>query len=96
MRRSAKLFVLLAVFALIAAACSSSDDTTDTTVAGATETTVASATETTVASGDGLIVGVSWNNYNEERWAQWDEPAIQAALDAAGASYISRELSCVL
>jgi D-xylose transport system substrate-binding protein len=107
MRRSAKLFVLLAVFALIAAACSSSDDTTDTTVAGATETTVASATETTVAgatettvasatettvaSGDGLIVGVSWNNYNEERWAQWDEPAIQAALEAAGASYISTD-----
>jgi D-xylose transport system substrate-binding protein len=107
MRRSAKLFVLLAVFALIAAACSSSDDTTDTTVSGATETTVASATETTVASatettvasatettvasGDGLIVGVSWNNYNEERWAQWDEPAIKAALEAAGASYISTD-----
>jgi D-xylose transport system substrate-binding protein len=104
MRRSAKLFVLLAVFALIAAACSSSDDTTDTTsettettVAAATETTVASATETTVASEttvateDGLIVGVSWNNYNEERWARWDEPAIKDALAAAGATYISTD-----
>jgi D-xylose transport system substrate-binding protein len=104
MRRSVKLFVLLAVFALIAAACSSSDDTTDTTsettettVASATETTVASATETTVASEttvateDGLIVGVSWNNYNEERWARWDEPAIKDALAAAGATYISTD-----
>jgi D-xylose transport system substrate-binding protein len=104
MRRSAKLFVLLAVFALIAAACSSSDDTTDTTsettettVASATETTVAAATETTVASEttvateDGLIVGVSWNNYNEERWARWDEPAIKDALAAAGATYISTD-----
>jgi sn-glycerol 3-phosphate transport system substrate-binding protein len=47
------MFVLLLAFALVAAACSSSDDSTDTTVAsGATETTVASgATETTVASG---------------------------------------------
>jgi D-xylose transport system substrate-binding protein len=96
MRRSAKLFVLLAVFALIAAACSSSDDTTDTTsettettVAAATETTVAS--ETTVATEDGLIVGVSWNNYNEERWARWDEPAIKDALAAAGATYISTD-----
>ncbi len=41
--------------------------------------------------GDELIVGVSWNNYNEERWARWDEPAIKAALDAAGAKYISAD-----
>jgi D-xylose transport system substrate-binding protein len=40
---------------------------------------------------DGITVGVSWNNYNEERWAKWDEPAIKAALDAAGASYISAD-----
>jgi D-xylose transport system substrate-binding protein len=38
-----------------------------------------------------LIVGVSWNNYNEPRWANADEPAIQAALDAAGATYISSD-----
>lgn len=38
---------------------------------------------------DELIVGVSWNNYNEERWARWDEPAIKAALDVAGARYIN-------
>ncbi len=42
--------------------------------------------------GDGdLTVGVSWNNYNEERWAKSDEPAIQAALSAAGVSYISTD-----
>jgi len=43
------------------------------------------------AQDDELIVGVSWNNYNEERWANWDEPAIKAALDAAGATYISTD-----
>jgi len=37
------------------------------------------------------VVGVSWNNYQEERWAKSDEPAIQAALDAAGATYISAD-----
>jgi D-xylose transport system substrate-binding protein len=37
------------------------------------------------------VVGVSWNNYNEERWAKSDEPAIQAALDEAGATYISTD-----
>jgi D-xylose transport system substrate-binding protein len=37
------------------------------------------------------VVGVSWNNYNEERWAKWDEPAIKDALAAAGATYISND-----
>ena len=41
--------------------------------------------------GDGLTVGVSWNNYNEERWAKSDEPAIKAALTAAGVEYISAD-----
>ena len=28
-------------------------------------------------AGGGCVVGVSWNNYQEERWAKWDEPATQ-------------------
>lgn len=40
---------------------------------------------------DEIIVGVSWNNYNEERWAKFDEPAIKAALEAGGATYISAD-----
>ncbi|MBX3029682.1 MAG: substrate-binding domain-containing protein [Chloroflexi bacterium] len=43
------------------------------------------------AQDDGLTVGVSWNNYNEERWAKWDEPAIKAALTELGAEYISAD-----
>lgn len=35
----------------------------------------------------GCLVGVSWNNYQQERWAKADEPAIKAALEAAGAEY---------
>ena len=41
--------------------------------------------------GGNLTVGVSWNNYNEERWALHDEPAIQEALQACGAEYISTD-----
>ena len=37
------------------------------------------------------VVGVSWNNFQEERWAKWDEPAIKAALAAGGATYISND-----
>src|ERR1700687_1811499 len=36
-------------------------------------------------------VGVSWNNFQEERWARWDEPALKAALTAGGANYVSND-----
>ena len=36
------------------------------------------------------VVGVSWSNFQEERW-KTDEAAIKAALDAAGATYISAD-----
>lgn len=37
-----------------------------------------------------LIVGVSWSNFQEERW-KTDEGAIKAALEAAGVEYISSD-----
>jgi len=40
---------------------------------------------------EGFVVGVSWNNYNEERWAKWDEPDMKAAIEAGGGSYISAD-----
>src|SRR5258705_2592494 len=43
------------------------------------------------AAATGCKVGVSWNNYQEERWAKWDEPAIKAALAAGGATYDSND-----
>ena len=36
------------------------------------------------------VVGVSWNNFQEERW-KTDEAAIKAVLDKAGAKYISAD-----
>jgi D-xylose transport system substrate-binding protein len=70
-----RLGVLMAVIAVLVAACGGSEETT-----------------TTGGGGEGQItVGASWNNYNEERWAKWDEPAIKAALEAAGAKYISTD-----
>ena len=44
------------------------------------------------SSGGGkCTVGVSWNNYQEERWAKFDEPAIKQAVEAAGGKYISND-----
>ncbi|CUJ88442.1 D-xylose ABC transporter substrate-binding protein [Shimia thalassica] len=42
------------------------------------------------AFADSLVVGVSWSNFQEERW-KTDEAAIKSALDAAGATYISSD-----
>ncbi|HEY7042450.1 MAG TPA: ROK family protein, partial [Nocardioidaceae bacterium] len=75
------------------------------TTAAAAATTAAAAPATTAAAGGaattaaaggggaagGCKVGVSWNNYQEERWAKWDEPAIKAAIAAGGGTYISND-----
>jgi len=44
----------------------------------------------TSATAAELIVGVSWSNFQEERW-KTDEAAIKAVLDAAGVEYISAD-----
>lgn len=44
----------------------------------------------TTAQAEELVVGVSWSNFQEERW-KTDEAAIKAALEAAGATYISAD-----
>jgi D-xylose transport system substrate-binding protein len=49
------------------------------------------ATQAAPARQGSCTVGVSWNNFQEERWAKWDEPAIQAALAAGGGTYISND-----
>src|SRR5918994_4489317 len=72
-----RLWVFLALSVVLFAACG--DDDGGGATGGAT------------GGGEAVTVGVSWNNYNEERWAKWDEPAIQEALQACGAEYISSD-----
>lgn len=43
-----------------------------------------------IAQEDPIVVGVSWANFQEERW-QTDEAAIVAVIEAAGATYISAD-----
>lgn len=43
-----------------------------------------------VAMAADVVVGVSWSNFQEERW-KTDEAAIKKALEAAGAKYISAD-----
>lgn len=71
-----RIAALMAAAAMVLAACSSTGGTASPSTGGAAA---------------GCKVGVSWNNYQEERWAKWDEPAIKEALTAAGAEYISND-----
>jgi len=92
-----RLWAFVALIALVVAACGGDGGESTTTAAGGATTTEgggATTTEgdgatTTVAGGDGdCVVGMSWNNYNEERWAKHDEPAMKAAIEAGGCTYI--------
>ncbi len=77
---SRKAVALVSVAAILASACSG---------AGATQS--AAVVPASAPAASGCTVGVSWNNYQEERWAKWDEPAIKQALTDGGAKYISND-----
>ncbi|MDZ4094119.1 MAG: substrate-binding domain-containing protein [Paracoccaceae bacterium] len=51
---------------------------------------LAAAGFSSAALAEGLTVGVSWSNFQEERW-KTDEAAIKTALEAAGNTYISSD-----
>lgn len=71
-----KMGLLVGVVAMVAAACGSSGGSAKpSTAAGSGAAT-------------GCTVGVSWNNYQQPRWAKADEPAMKAAIEAAGGKYI--------
>jgi D-xylose transport system substrate-binding protein len=87
---SRKVATFIASAAIVIGACSS---TPGGSAAGGSAAPPASAGGGGGASAaaTGCKVGVSWNNYQEERWAKWDEPAIKAALAAGGATYDSND-----
>jgi D-xylose transport system substrate-binding protein len=84
MNLTRKLAAAGAAAAVLLSACTSTPSPGATGAAGAS----APASGGTAA---GCTVGMSWNNYQEERWAKWDEPAIKAAIAAGGGTYISND-----
>ena len=88
-----RLAAALGTLALVLAACTGTGDGSaepDASEAAESQAAESQAAASAGAGGD-CVVGVSWNNYQEERWALRDEPAIQAALDEVGAEYISAD-----
>jgi D-xylose transport system substrate-binding protein len=46
---------------------------------------------TTGIDGKGCTVGVSWNNFQQPRWAAHDKPNIEKTVEAAGGTYIDAD-----
>ena len=78
-----RVMALVSTAAMILSACATGAPPTASTQPVAVATS-ASATQ------PGCVVGVSWGD-RQGRWAAWDEPAMQKALAAAGATYLSSD-----
>ncbi|MET0663320.1 MAG: substrate-binding domain-containing protein [Ilumatobacteraceae bacterium] len=93
--RIKKVAAAAAVAGLVLVACGSDDDSSSTadTTAGSAAPAGSEAPAGTGAAGGGgdCVVGVSWNNFQEERWGKFDEPAMKAAIEAGGGSYVSND-----
>ena len=74
---------MLAVIAIIAAACSSSG--------GSPAASAGGSAAAAGSGGAGCTVGVSWNNFQQPRWAAHDKPAIQQTVEAQGGKYIDAD-----
>jgi D-xylose transport system substrate-binding protein len=81
-----RLGVFAATLMVVAAACNTGGGATTAPATSAPETSAPA----TGATGE-CTVGMSWNNYQEERWAKWDEPALKAAIEAGGGTYTSND-----
>ncbi len=88
--RRTTAFLMIAVFML--AACSTPAASSAPTAAGSAPAASQPAASAPASGGTAACtVGMSWNNYQEERWAKWDEPAIKAAVEAGGGTYIAND-----
>ncbi len=79
-----KSVAFLGIAAVMFAACN-----------GSAATTAPSTGASASAGGAGCVVGVSWNNFQQPRWAAHDEPNLKKTVQAGGGSYISADANLV-
>jgi D-xylose transport system substrate-binding protein len=87
-----RLAALVSTAAIVMAACSSGATTAPSESAAASASTAPSESAAASASAAGnCIVGVSWNNFQQPRWAAHDKPNIQQTVEAGGGQYIDAD-----
>jgi D-xylose transport system substrate-binding protein len=74
-----RLAAVVGTVAVVFAACSSSSSPSAAAGGGGS------------GSGAGCTVGVSWNNFQQPRWAATDKPNIQKVVEDAGGKYIDKD-----
>jgi len=85
MRRS-RLAALVPAFALVVAACQAAPGTPTQAPGTPSGTPAAPGTPTAECT-----VAVSWNNFQQPRWAAHDQPGIRDTVEAAGGTYIDAD-----
>jgi D-xylose transport system substrate-binding protein len=74
---------------MIVTACGSSASPSPASQAPASQAPASQAAAS--QGGAGCTVGVSWNNFQQPRWAAHDKPNIQKTVEAAGGTYIDAD-----
>ena len=81
-----RIAAFVATAGIVLAACSSGGTTPAPTTAPTTGGSPAAGK---------CVVGVSWNNFQQPRWAAHDEPNLKKTVEAGGGSYISKDANLV-
>jgi len=89
-----RIGLLVATLAIVASACSSGGTATTApqseAPASQAPASAAPPPSGSAAAGD-CTVAVSWNNFQQPRWAAHDEPGIRDTVEAGGGTYISAD-----
>jgi D-xylose transport system substrate-binding protein len=76
---------------LVLAACSSGGGATTAPSTGASAPASAASTEPSASAATACTVAVSWNNYQQPRWAKNDQPNIKKTVEDGGGTYIDAD-----
>jgi len=91
-----RLAAAVSVAAIVFAACSSSGGSAAPSAAAPASAAASSgASAGGSAAAGACTVGVSWNNFQQPRWAAHDKPNIQKTVEAGGGTYIDADANLV-
>ena len=83
-----RMAAFLAIAAILFAACSGTTSTASPSAAAPSASASGGAASPSAGADDEFVVGVSWNNYDQPRWACCDAPGIRKVVEAAGGKVI--------
>jgi D-xylose transport system substrate-binding protein len=92
---SRRLATFVSAAAIVIGACSSGGATTAPSTGGGASAAPPTAAGSGGGTGAGCTVAVSWNNFQQPRWAAHDKPNIQKTVEAGGGTYIDADANLV-